>query len=341
MTEKLMPCPFCGGAAVRKADPGVVNVPFGLVVDHAPGCFLAMPFCTDDEAIDRAWNTRHPTPAADEVEAVARVIHRALFPATYTAYGDYWQKLSDGGREKWFHVARAAIAAMQAKSAEPAREEVSGDLAAMASDMRVMICNYRSKSMRERVFPDSHLDGIEAFVSAAMNPKPADDAEQRLRMIVSHATGGNLQYDPAMSVNAICCEITAMRNKVWQHAQEALMDSLTPRPAEPAGEEPVAFVCEADLRALATKPDGDDMSISPVPRPEIGMNMPLYARPAPSNPERLVDALRQCLDQFAFYAREHTASGKHEKAATNQRFADLASAALSAAPIKTPAEGAQ
>lgn len=42
----------------------------------------------------------------------------------------------------------------------------------------------------------------------------------------------------------------------------------------------------------------------------------------------LVEALRQCGEQFAFYAREHTAAGKLEKAATNQRFADLALAAI-------------
>lgn len=115
MTD-LLNCPFCGGPAVRKDDPGVVNVPFGLVVDHALGCFLAMPFCTDDEAIDRAWNTRHPTPDADEVEAVAMAIHRVRFPETYTVHEDYWQQLSDGGREKWFHVARTVIAALQAKA---------------------------------------------------------------------------------------------------------------------------------------------------------------------------------------------------------------------------------
>ena len=44
--------------------------------------------------------------------------------------------------------------------------------------------------------------------------------------------------------------------------------------------------------------------------------------------EAVEGALREARDQFAFYAREHTAAGKHEKAATNQRFADLADAAL-------------
>ena len=51
---------------------------------------------------------------------------------------------------------------------------------------------------------------------------------------------------------------------------------------------------------------------------------------APVATEAMVDALKQCRDQFAFYAREHTAAGKLEKAATNQRFADMATEALAA-----------
>lgn len=43
---------------------------------------------------------------------------------------------------------------------------------------------------------------------------------------------------------------------------------------------------------------------------------------------RLSAALLKCRDQFAFYAGEHRGAGKAEKAATNQRFADLASDAL-------------
>ncbi len=50
----------------------------------------------------------------------------------------------------------------------------------------------------------------------------------------------------------------------------------------------------------------------------------------PTNP--LLAALEKCRDQFQFYANEHTAAGKLEKAATNQSFADLASTALSSAP---------
>ena len=45
------------------------------------------------------------------------------------------------------------------------------------------------------------------------------------------------------------------------------------------GGEPVAYVCEADIRALANQPDGTDMSIAPRPMPEYGMKFPLYAAP--------------------------------------------------------------
>ncbi|TCM37743.1 hypothetical protein [Novosphingobium sp. ST904] len=75
-----------------------------------------------------------PTPAADEVEAVAKAIHRARFPETYTAHEDYWQQLSDSGREKWFHVARAAIAALQARSAEPVQDRHELDATMQTAD---------------------------------------------------------------------------------------------------------------------------------------------------------------------------------------------------------------
>jgi len=52
---------------------------------------------------------------------------------------------------------------------------------------------------------------------------------------------------------------------------------------------------------------------------------------------RMAGALRSCRDQFAFYAREHTAAGKSEKAATNTRFAKIADDALTAIKPATPA----
>lgn len=77
MSKALKPCPFCGGAAVRKPDPGEVNVPFGLVVDHKTGCFLAFAFLGTDEAVDAAWNARAAPAQAEAstlIEAVAQYV---------------------------------------------------------------------------------------------------------------------------------------------------------------------------------------------------------------------------------------------------------------------------
>lgn len=45
----------------------------------------------------------------------------------------------------------------------------------------------------------------------------------------------------------------------------------------------------------------------------------------------LLAALTACRGQFDFYAREHRAAEKHEKAATNERFAFLATQAINKA----------
>ncbi|MGE4322437.1 MAG: hypothetical protein AB7E60_05350 [Sphingobium sp.] len=51
------------------------------------------------------------------------------------------------------------------------------------------------------------------------------------------------------------------------------------------------------------------------------------------------EALAKCRDQFQFYADEHRRAGKDEKAATNQRFADLCATVLSS-PTPTSANNA-
>lgn len=45
-------------------------------------------------------------------------------------------------------------------------------------------------------------------------------------------------------------------------------------PTDPAAVKPVAWACEADIRAL--KYPGDDISLSTEPIPRFGMKMPLY-----------------------------------------------------------------
>lgn len=52
---------------------------------------------------------------------------------------------------------------------------------------------------------------------------------------------------------------------------------------------------------------------------------------------RMAEALRQCREQFAFYACEHYAAGKSEKGDTNTRFADISNKALTAVKPATVA----
>ena len=62
-TVTLKPCPFCGGVAKFVDDPGVCDVPFGLVVHHSGDCFFDMSLCTDAKQIER-WNTRASSTAS-------------------------------------------------------------------------------------------------------------------------------------------------------------------------------------------------------------------------------------------------------------------------------------
>jgi hypothetical protein len=62
---------------------------------------------------------------------------------------------------------------------------------------------------------------------------------------------------------------------------------------------------------------------------EVAANARLIA----AAPE-LLETLTACRDQFDFYAREHRKAEKHDKAATNEKFAFLATQAiLKALPV--------
>lgn len=63
----LEPCPFCGGEAEWRDDPGVCDVPFGLVVAHKDHCFLNH-IAFEEADIISAWNTRAPDPRITELE---------------------------------------------------------------------------------------------------------------------------------------------------------------------------------------------------------------------------------------------------------------------------------
>lgn len=133
--ERLMPC-GCGGDAVlfQSSDGDVEYVHCLVCAKEGPRHYSSR------EAI-AAWNTRQPTPAADEVEAVARAIHGAKMvghnPDCLYQHHDHEDWPVDDRREyadpftgeprvQLFHkawrryetAALAAIAAMQARSAE-------------------------------------------------------------------------------------------------------------------------------------------------------------------------------------------------------------------------------
>jgi glycerol-3-phosphate responsive antiterminator len=56
------------------------------------------------------------------------------------------------------------------------------------------------------------------------------ELRQKLRMIISHASGGHLSEpeDVDRSVNDICVEISRHNNRIWEHAQEAALRGAKP-----------------------------------------------------------------------------------------------------------------
>lgn len=71
-TQALKPCPFCGGQAEWREDDGRCGVPFGLVVDHQPTCFLRLPL--DEGEMIAAWNDRHLSTGAEELAALEGLV---------------------------------------------------------------------------------------------------------------------------------------------------------------------------------------------------------------------------------------------------------------------------
>jgi hypothetical protein len=72
--------------------------------------------------------------------------------------------------------------------------------------------------------------------------------------------------------------IRARIDEATSHAQNSKDSPDTKTsPQAPVPAAPIGYVCEADIRSLADKPEGIDMSIAPRPYPEYGMRFPLYA----------------------------------------------------------------
>lgn len=62
----------------------------------------------------------------------------------------------------------------------------------------------------------------------------------------------------------------------WQAASAAQVQEMSG---------PVAYVCAADMELLSNNYGGLDLSMSPRPRPDLGMKMALYAAPPLSAPQ--------------------------------------------------------
>ncbi|WP_395326920.1 Lar family restriction alleviation protein [Novosphingobium sp. BL-8H] len=122
MTEKLMPCPFCGSSDID-ANGWMSETSTGPACDD---CGASAGQVSNDHAANvTAWNTRQPTPAADVVETVARAAdildQYAAFILTVKA-DDLEVHPYQPAVEEAASDLRAAIAAMQARSAGPASD---------------------------------------------------------------------------------------------------------------------------------------------------------------------------------------------------------------------------
>jgi hypothetical protein len=85
-----------------------------------------------------------------------------------------------------------------------------------------------------------------------------DDLHHKLRMIISHASGGHLSepVDVNRSTNDIAVEISRHHNRIWEQAQESarrpLVEALEAlMECWPDGSIPAGPVCVQVSRALA------------------------------------------------------------------------------------------
>jgi hypothetical protein len=136
-TVTLKPCPFCGGVAKFVDDPGVCDVPFGLVVDHSGDCFFDMSLCTDAKQIER-WNTRASSTASSVgADALAHLESEARrFAGFYKPNSDMANTLNILGNKI---AALAAISTAQVDETErvtvPREPTEAMYLAAFNSDL--------------------------------------------------------------------------------------------------------------------------------------------------------------------------------------------------------------
>lgn len=122
----------------------------------------------------------------------------------------------------------------------------------------------------QQVFEEQIKPRIAAFASASPHPDTVDreraDLKARLRNIVSHATGGNVDIDehPNWTVNGVCVAISQHRTQIWNQAQEAAL-----RDAALASVSP-----DSGWRDIATAPDCQDGVLicdTTKPNPAVGV----------------------------------------------------------------------
>jgi len=77
MTEKLLPCPFCGVAPTPYRGEVIVTV--GCDNNECPAreCYCSMPLAYETEAI-AAWNRRTPAPEGEAVAALRALVRDCL-----------------------------------------------------------------------------------------------------------------------------------------------------------------------------------------------------------------------------------------------------------------------
>lgn len=207
MTEKLMPkCVACDDKPSAENDPccvcGASRQPTPAIseddaqaslarqlADIEPNEYLKAAIRKTQQRIENAFEgatkvkASLTTPAADEVEDVDawEIVRQIASMEGRTDAQTYWfGKARDLMKRK-----HAAIAAMQAKSAEPAREEVSGEEATyrpvdVKLEWQAFVTWWKGMHPKADVpevtsyYFDAWMAGARSIASAAMNPKPAE-----------------------------------------------------------------------------------------------------------------------------------------------------------------------
>lgn len=322
MTEKLMPCPFCG-------DPMHFDASETLCHSDGDNCLIG-DLAWQGESHVTAWNTRPlesqgtPTPAADEVEAVAflRDLADRLCKTPCLHHDGY-----DIDR------LRDLAAALQARSAEPA---------ALLSDGEI----YSRASFDSADHKRGFLEGMRFAAST----EPEGDAQMtavRAGEVWGDTVGG--WEDSAMAAARV----------IEAYGDRRVAEAL--KLAEPAGEEPVASfrcpVCGLDephqhnvsealeLRGRRFPATNDEWlryvgrKIDPAVINELDMLHKKAVRLAtPTNPERLVEAFEEGWS-LALYAQQDYGPNRMteawEKVARSEAWEKSDTRqVLSAAPLK-------